>query len=439
MSTLHPILARFHQQPALVSPESQNLFASLLERVAGFAATDRVQELAAAGDDNFWNTESWTANYRPYVVRDGILSIPVKGVLLHEFPFQVSDWATGYEYIVRAFERGCEDDNVSGIALVIDSPGGMVAGCFDSADKMLALKASSGKPVRSFAAEHAYSAAYAMAVIGDTISVSRTGGVGSIGVVTMHVDVSAAMDKQGYKVTFIHAGAHKVEGNAYEALSDDAKARIQARIDEMYDVFVGHVADNRPLDDTAVRATEALCFTANQAKSNGLADSIGVLDDALAAFAADLSSNPPEGEDEMSKQGESASTSVAENTEAAPAVDTAAIAAAAVTADRERRKDIMGSDEAQGRQSLAAHICDNTEMSVDEAKSMLAASAEEAPAAAASGNEPTPFASQMDAEDQPNVGASSSGNANDDDADSAEGIISMCAGLGLKGFAKRNV
>lgn len=438
MTQMHPLAARFHNEVSLVSHDRATLFASLLDSVAAFDMT-QAQDAAASADDFWPDEESYLARFRPYVVADGILHIPVKGVLLHDFPYQLFDWATGYEYIQRAFQRGMEDANVRGIALLIDSPGGMVAGCFDAADRMLAAKAEYGKPVRSYAAESAYSAAYAMAVIGDTITVSRTGGVGSIGVVTMHLDVSAAMERMGYKVTFIHAGAHKVDGNAYEALPDDVKARIQARIDEMYSVFVEHVAANRPLDDKAVRATEALCFTANQAVSNGTADTIGALDDALAAFAADLS-NPPEGDEEMSdSKGKSAGEQAAETQEQQPAASAPTVDAAAERrAERERIAAITGCDEAKGKTALANHLALNTEMSVEDAKGILAASASEQAAATETAEQPTPFGKQMDDEEQPNVGASGSAAQNDDeDEDSAEGVLALAGNLGLKGFAKR--
>lgn len=434
--TNNPLLARFADQPALLDPNSNTLVASLLGTMVSHPRFGEL-DMAAAADDSFW-TElgDWgSANLRPYVVVDGVLQIPIKGVLLNDFPYTFFGWATGYDYILRAFQRGMADDNVKGIALVIDSPGGMVAGCFDAADKALALKASTGKPVAAFAAEHAYSAAYVWACVGDTITVSRTGGVGSIGVVTMHVDYSGAMDKAGITVTYIHAGAHKVDGNAYNPLPDDVKARMQERIDEMYGVFVDHVAACRPLDADAVRATEALCFTASQAKSNGLADAIGALDDALAAFAADLSP-PSEGDDTMSTQDNSAANPAAEP--AAPQIDQAAVTAAADEArksERTRIAAITGCDEAKDRPALATHIAHNTDMSVEDAKVMLAAAGKETQAEAAP---QTPFSQHMDNTQQPGVGGNGGDQQDqDDDRAAASNVVDLCAGLGLRGFNSR--
>ena len=80
-------------------------------------------------DDGFWpSADSWLAYYRPYVVKDGILHIPVKGVLVNGLAYALGEWATGYPYIRRALSRGLADPAVRGIALVLNTPGGDVSG-----------------------------------------------------------------------------------------------------------------------------------------------------------------------------------------------------------------------------------------------------------------------------------------------------------------------
>lgn len=421
----HPIMAQFHDQPALVAPEHAGMFESLLTDMVAAPDFAMISDPKMAASDDFWDEDwSWV---RPYDVRDGVLTIPVRGVLLNGFPFQFGGWATGYEYIRRAYDRGMADGNVNGIAFVINSPGGTVAECFDACDKMIAGKT---KPVRAFAAESAYSAAYAVACVADTIAVSRTGGVGSVGVVTMHVDYSAAMAEAGIKVTYVHAGKYKVEGNPYEKLSAEARTRIQERIDDMYAIFVDHVATGRGMEPDAVRATEALCFSANTAVSNGLADSVGALDDSLAAFVAELSNTPETGDDDMSTtQGNSAEQASTEQT-----IDTAAIASEAREAEQQRIAAILGCDEAEGRETLAKHLAFNTSLSADEAATMLAASEKKVEAQT---DPATPFAAAMDAQEQPEVGGGNASASNDDE-DSADSIVALAARVGIKGFAKRD-
>ncbi|MBI1620010.1 S49 family peptidase [Aquamicrobium zhengzhouense] len=284
----NPFLATFENQPAMISLGTEARFKAFLDKAVSTLDTIEANTSPVTMQDEFWPTaDSWMSAYRPYVVKSGILMIPVKGVLLNDFGYALGNWATGYTYIAKAFDRGLADPEVKGIAFVIDSGGGAVAGNFDLVDRIYGARGQ--KPTRAFASEHAYSAAYSIASAADNIVVSRTGGVGSIGVVTSHFDMSKRVEAEGYKVTFIHFGKHKVDGNSYEALPPEVKERIQGRIDTLGQVFVSTVARNRGMKEKAVRDTEALTFTADEALSNGLADSIGSLEDAIVAFATDLS------------------------------------------------------------------------------------------------------------------------------------------------------
>ena len=89
------------------------------------------------------------------------------------------------------------------------------------------------------------------------VYVTRTGEVGSVGVVAVHLDESGADAMAGLKWTLIHAGARKTDGNPHEPLSPRATADIQADVDHLYDHLVALVAANRGLSADAVRATEA--------------------------------------------------------------------------------------------------------------------------------------------------------------------------------------
>lgn len=385
------ILSRFLSTPVLLAPEGRELFEGCLTALATHPKFNEFMQEPRATEDDFWPApDDWRAMYRPYIVRDGILQIPVKGLLLSNFSFALGSWATGYSYIWRAFDRGLNDAGVKGIALLCHTPGGEVAENLDLVDKMYARRGE--KPVRAFAHEFAYSAGYSLASVADQIIMSRTGGVGSIGVVTSHVDVSAQMEKAGIKVTLVYAGKHKVDSYPYKELSKDAQARMQERIDELMQIFVSTVARNRGMSEQAVRETEAMTFTASQATSNGLADSVGSLDDAVAAFAADLSSN--EGIEDMAEKKEN------------PAVDQAAVDAArvdgiaegtktgmaqGVTAERARIAAITGSEAAKARPASALKIALTTDMNADQASGLLETLAEEPKSKAeAKTDEPAP-------------------------------------------------
>ena len=366
--------------PVLIAPDQTNRVTACLRALAGHPQAmpmfDAAGAFAAFGaHDDYWPQEgSWQAQLKPYIVKQGVLQIPVKGVLLHNFPFQVGSYATGYYYIQKALERGLADPEVKGIALVCDSPGGHVAGCFELVDRI--YDARKYKPIAAFAHEHAYSAAYAIASGAKKITMSRTGGVGSIGVVTMHMDFSKMLDQEGIKVTFIFAGKHKVDGNAYEPLSDAAKERIQARIDETYGVFTSSVARNRGIEESAVRKTEALTFGAGEAMDRKLADAVGPLDEAMAEFCTGLFG--PEGDENMAMTPEEK----AAQEQAVAAASTQGQSAGA-SAERKRIAGIKALDEAKARPAAAESVAMNTAMSVEEAKAFLATLPEEGKGVAA--------------------------------------------------------
>lgn len=392
------LIARFSGEPVLACASKAEAFSSLLHTAGthpDFMKLTAGGESASIDDDDFWpDQDSWLASFRPYTVKDGILSIPVEGALVKGFPYTFYGMITGYEYIRKAFDRGMDDPEVKAIVLHINSPGGEVAGNFDLADHMHARR--SEKPVAAIADEHAYSAAYSLASVANPIYVARTGGVGSIGVVTSHVNVSKMLEKIGYEITFIYAGDHKVDGNPYEALSPEVKARIQERIDYLYNVFVSTVARNRGLDEQVVRGTQALTYSADEAIKIGLADKVGSFEAAMGDFSTFIN---PQGVHMSAPQEKTTGTFAQSDLDAARAEGMAHGA----KAERERIKAIQTSAEAADRSALANHLAFNTAMSAEEAVALLGVSAKEVKPAESAAS-PTPFEAAM-AKGNPELGA----------------------------------
>lgn len=393
MTTNNIYVARINGREVLVEAGHADWMAQCLMELANQEKTIQAQlraeppvasAQAVDNEDGFWPDEDdWMSYYRPYTVRDGILTIPVQGMLVNGFPYAVS-WITGYEYIRRAYSRGLADLEVRGIAFVINSGGGEVAGNFDLVDMLFARRDE--KPMISLVSEHAYSAAYSIASATGRISMPRTGGVGSIGVLTAWVGLSKAMEKQGIEVKLIHAGKHKIDGNPYEDLPKEVQARIQARIDALYDIFTATVARNLGLDERVIRDTEALTYGADDAVRIGLAHEIRAFDDAMAAFSSAPNTNAGElivskyTEEELQAQVTSAR---AEGKASGVAEGKTEGLKEGATAERARVGAILGSDEGKDRPALAARLAFNTSMSVDEVKETLAAVPAEQKAAAA--------------------------------------------------------
>lgn len=223
----------------------------------------------------------------PFAVIDGIAVIEIAGTLVHRGTWiGQSSGLTSYEGIAAQLQAAVTDPAIRGIALDIDSFGGEVAGAFDLADRIRAARAQ--KPVQAFVAEHALSAGYALASQADRIILPRTGAVGSVGVLAIHSDRSAALDREGVAVTLIHAGAHKVDANPYAPLPQAVRDRIQRELEITRFLFAETVAAGRGprLSHAGALATEAAVYRGAEAVTAGLADELADPASAFRAFAA---------------------------------------------------------------------------------------------------------------------------------------------------------
>ncbi len=217
--------------------------------------------------------------------------IPIHGTLVRRTSgIEAESGLASYTGIAAQLDAALASPEIAAILLDIDSPGGESGGVFDLADRIRA--ASEVKPIWAVANDMAFSAAYALASAAARVFVARTGGVGSIGVIAMHVDQSVKDAHDGVRYTAVFAGERKNDLNPHEPISNEAHAVLKAEVDRIYDLFVETVARHRGLDADAVRATEAGLFFGPDAVATGLADAVGSLDDALTQLTQSLSPLP---------------------------------------------------------------------------------------------------------------------------------------------------
>ena len=217
--------------------------------------------------------------------------IPIHGTLVRRTSgIEAESGLASYTGIAAQLDAALASPEIAAILLDIDSPGGESGGVFDLADRIRA--ASEVKPIWAVANDMAFSAAYALASAAARVFVARTGGVGSIGVIAMHVDQSVKDAHDGVRYTAVFAGDRKNDLNPHEPISNEAHAVLKAEVDRIYDLFVETVARHRGLDADAVRATEAGLFFGPDAVATGLADAVGSLDDALTQLTQSLSPLP---------------------------------------------------------------------------------------------------------------------------------------------------
>lgn len=219
--------------------------------------------------------------------RGSIAVLPLRGVIAHRVG--AMDEASGgmsTERFAAMFRQCLADDSISTIVIDVDSPGGTVQGVPELSAEILAARGR--KPVIAVANAYMASAAYWIASAADEIVATPSAMVGSIGVYTAHEDLSAALENEGIKITLISAGKYKVEGNPFEPLGDEAKAVIQARVDDFYRQFVKAVAKGRGVTAGAVRGGygQGRCLNAADALAAGLVDRIATMDATLARLSS---------------------------------------------------------------------------------------------------------------------------------------------------------
>jgi signal peptide peptidase SppA len=217
----------------------------------------------------------------------GIAVIPVVGTLTRRsLGLDAASGLTSYGEISAMLDAAIADPAVAGILLDVDSPGGEAGGVFELAQRVRAADAI--KPVWALASDSAFSAAYAIAAAASRVYVTQTGGVGSIGVIAMHVDQSVRDTQEGYRYTAITAGDQKNDFSPHAPLDKEASARLQAEVDRLYGLFVTHVAAMRRLEPRFVRSTQAGLYFGSDAVMAGLADAEGSFEQVLADLSSTL-------------------------------------------------------------------------------------------------------------------------------------------------------
>ena len=265
-------------RPLMVEPGKLAIIASVLDGRIGIDAAG-----LSPGASQFVGTREKddSGRRKTYRTQGSTAIISVQGSLVNRYSFlDAASGFTSYEQLKDTLLRAAADPAVSAIVLDIDSPGGEAIGAFEAAD--VVRQVSEKKPVTAVANGMCCSAAYAIASAATTIVAAPSSVIGSIGVVLLHTDVSAAMHAAGVKPTLIHAGARKIDGNPYQPLTDDVRGELKAEVERFHDLFVDTVAKGRPITPDAIRATEARTFLGADAVKNGLADVVGSFETGLA-------------------------------------------------------------------------------------------------------------------------------------------------------------
>jgi capsid assembly protease len=182
------------------------------------------------------------------------------------------------------------DPETRAVVIDVDSPGGTVDLVPEVAAELRSMREDGGKPIVAVANTTADSAAYWLASQAHEIVATPSGEVGSVGVYSVHRDMSEAFAQRGIKHTLVSAGARKVEGNPYAALDDEARTSIQQAVDDHYEMFVNDVATGRGVEVPSLSDGMAFgggrSFSARRAAKLGLVDRVATLGETVARLSS---------------------------------------------------------------------------------------------------------------------------------------------------------
>ncbi|WP_415556244.1 signal peptide peptidase SppA [Gluconobacter oxydans] len=196
--------------------------------------------------------------HRPHIVR-----LAISGIIKNDV-----------SQTVRALKQARDASDVTGLLLVVDSPGGGVTGgerLHEAVKRFAAVK-----PVSVSMGDMGASAAYMLSVPAQHIVALPSTLTGSIGVLFQRPDVSAGLGRLGIGMDAITSGAMKDQTDPTSALTPEGRQMLQGLVNDLFGQFVSMVAEGRHLTEDKVRSlADGRAYTGRQAIALGLVDELG--------------------------------------------------------------------------------------------------------------------------------------------------------------------
>jgi ClpP class serine protease len=213
-------------------------------------------------------------------LRDGVAIVNVRGPLMHH----CESFFDSYDAIKMRVQSALVQ-KPKAVVLSIDSPGGLVSGCFDTANEIAACCAAAGVPLYAYIDGQACSAAYALACVADVVVIPPSAEAGSIGCVAEMCSTAKIESAMGIDRRIITSGDRKADGNPGQPIADEAVAALTGKVMQLAGIFFDHVCSHRPMKIADLVAMQAGVVIGASAVPM-LADYVMGEDEMLAAIAA---------------------------------------------------------------------------------------------------------------------------------------------------------
>ena len=194
-----------------------------------------------------------------------------------------------YENVFEKIETLNEHDNVKGLVLNINSPGGSA---YESSIIHSLFKERVDIPIFVSMKDVCASGGYFMSTVAKKVFVNNTTLTGSIGVVALYPSFESLIEKIGINVDGVEKGETVDFGHFTSNVSPKTLELLNKSLEATYTEFKRCVMRGRIMTDKRLEPIAGgRVWTGQEAVNNGLADKIGNLEDTIKALADYLKLN----------------------------------------------------------------------------------------------------------------------------------------------------
>lgn len=220
----------------------------------------------------FLNTSCSKGNDPKLTFKDKVGVINIKGVIWDSFEIneQIKDFR--------------DRPDIKAVVFRIDSPGGAVAPSQEIYSEV--LKTRKEKPVFVSMGNVAASGGYYISAGADKIYANPGTITGSIGVIMEFLNIEGLYEKIGLKGNIVKSGKYKDIGSGLRDMTPEERLILQQLMDDVHGQFIDAIAEGRNMKrDDVVKIADGRVFTGRKAKTVGLVDELGTLEDTISAIA----------------------------------------------------------------------------------------------------------------------------------------------------------
>ncbi|AWH15316.1 periplasmic serine protease [Aeromonas phage 14AhydR10PP] len=259
----HPWAISGNQLEVMAGLSARDLDGINLKEIAGMSAT--LTPLAVA-------TKAGRRNEAGIEMRDGIAIIPVSGVISrYAGMFEAICGGTSTQTLAMSIQAALDDPSCRGILLAVDTPGGEANGIHELSEMIYAARGK--KPIKAYVSGTGASAGYWIAAAADEIIMDATAMVGSIGTVQSF----RFRKEKDESVETLELVSSQSPDKRLDPRTEEGKAKYQASLDQLSDVFIDCVAKYRGVKRAKVLSDfgQGWCLIGADAVKAGMADKLG--------------------------------------------------------------------------------------------------------------------------------------------------------------------